>query len=39
MWSFGAGAVLPLLDWGARRARLDGANAVRDERETAYQST
>ncbi len=39
VWSFGGGAVLPLLDWGARRARVDGASAVRDERETAYQST
>lgn len=39
VWSFGAGAVLPLLDWGARRARVDGANAGRDEREVAYQST
>lgn len=39
VWSFGAGVVLPLLDWGARRARVDAANAVRDEREVAYQST
>ncbi|WP_315387684.1 efflux transporter outer membrane subunit [uncultured Stenotrophomonas sp.] len=39
VWSFGAGAVLPLLDWGARRARVDAANAGRDEREVAYQST
>ena len=39
VWSFGAGAVLPLLDWGARRARVDAANAARDEREVAYQST
>lgn len=39
VWSFGAGAVLPLLDWGARRARVDAANAARDEREVSYQST
>ncbi len=39
VWSFGAGAVLPLLDWGARRARVDAAVAARDEREVGYQST
>ncbi len=39
VWSFGAGAVLPLLDWGARRARVDAAVAARDEREVSYQST
>lgn len=38
VWSFGAGAVLPLLDWGARRARVQVAGAERDEREVAYQS-
>lgn len=39
VWSFGAGAVLPLLDWGRRRARVDQARGERDEREMAYQST
>ncbi|HYG05743.1 MAG TPA: efflux transporter outer membrane subunit [Stenotrophomonas sp.] len=39
VWSFGAGAVLPLLDWGRRRAVLDMARGERDERERAYQST
>lgn len=38
VWSFGVGAVLPLLDWGRRRARVDMARAERDEREMAYQS-
>jgi multidrug efflux system outer membrane protein len=38
VWSFGAGAVLPLLDWGRRRARVALAQGERDEREMAYQS-
>lgn len=39
VWSFGAGALLPLFDWGARRARVDAAHAARKERELSYQST
>ncbi|HVJ38677.1 MAG TPA: efflux transporter outer membrane subunit [Stenotrophomonas sp.] len=39
VWSFGLGAVLPLLDWGRRRAVVDAAHGERDEREMAYQST
>ncbi|HEY0661265.1 MAG TPA: efflux transporter outer membrane subunit [Lysobacter sp.] len=39
VWSFGLGAVLPLLDWGRRRAQVDMARGERDEREMAYQST
>ena len=39
IWSFGLGAVLPLLDWGRRRAAVDAARGERDEREMAYQST
>jgi len=39
VWSFGVGAVLPLLDWGRRRAQVDRARADRDEREMSYQST
>lgn len=39
VWSFGLGAVLPLLDWGRRRAIVDSARGERDERELAYQST
>ena len=38
VWSFGAGAVWPLLDWGGRRARVKLAGAERDEREANYQS-
>ena len=39
VWSFGLGAVLPLLDWGRRRALVDATRGERDEREMAYQST
>jgi outer membrane protein, multidrug efflux system len=39
VWSFGAGAVWPLLDWGARRARVEATQAAREEREQRYQST
>jgi len=39
VWSFGVGAVLPLLDWGRRRAQVDLARGERDEREMSYQST
>lgn len=39
IWSFGVGAVLPLLDWGRRKARVDQARGERDEREMSYQST
>ncbi|HEY0335659.1 MAG TPA: efflux transporter outer membrane subunit [Stenotrophomonas sp.] len=39
VWSFGLGAVLPLLDWGRRRAQVDMTRGERDEREMAYQST
>jgi len=39
VWSFGAGVLLPLLDWGRRRAQVDMARGERDEREMSYQST
>ena len=38
-WSYGAGIVLPLLDWGARRGELDAARAQRDIAAAAYQRT
>ena len=38
-WSYGAGIVLPLLDWGARRGQLDAARAQRDIAAAAYQRT
>ncbi|CAN7469661.1 efflux transporter outer membrane subunit [Phenylobacterium sp. LjRoot164] len=38
-WSYGAGIVLPLLDWGARRGQLDAARAQRDIAVASYQRT
>ena len=38
-WSYGAGIVLPLLDWGARRGQLDAARAQRDIAAATYQRT
>jgi len=38
VWSFGVGAVLPIFDWGRRRAAVHLAQATRDELEFQYQS-
>ena len=38
-WSYGAGIVLPLLDWGGRRGQLDAARAQRDIAAATYQRT
>lgn len=38
-WSFGAGALLPIFDWGQRRANLAQANARRDELVATYERT
>jgi len=38
VWSFGIGAVLPIFDWGRRRAAVKLAQATRDELELQYQS-
>jgi multidrug efflux system outer membrane protein len=38
-WNYGAGVVLPLLDWGARRGDLDAAKAQRDIAVATYQKT
>ena len=38
-WNYGAGIVLPLLDWGARRGQLDTARAQRDIAAASYQRT
>ncbi|BDU16705.1 efflux transporter outer membrane subunit [Lysobacter auxotrophicus] len=38
VWSFGIGAVLPIFDWGRRRAAVNLAKATRDELELQYQS-
>lgn len=39
VWSFGVGAVLPIFDWGRRRAAVHLAQATRDELEMQYQSS
>ena len=39
VWSFGVGAVLPIFDWGRRRAAVHLAQATRDELELQYQSS
>lgn len=38
-WNYGAGAALPILDWGARRGQLDSARAQRDIAAATYQRT
>lgn len=38
-WNYGAGATLPILDWGARRGQLDSARAQRDIAAATYQRT
>jgi len=38
VWSFGIGAVLPIFDWGRRRAAVHLAQATRDELVLLYQS-
>jgi multidrug efflux system outer membrane protein len=38
VWSFGVGALLPIFDWGRRRAAVHLARATQDELEMQYQS-
>ncbi|TCM20576.1 multidrug efflux system outer membrane protein [Novosphingobium sp. PhB165] len=38
-WTFGAGAALPLFDFGRRRAQLEQSKARRDELVATYQRT
>ncbi len=39
IWSVGVGAAMPLLDWGRTTARVQGAQARRDQALATYQKT
>jgi multidrug efflux system outer membrane protein len=39
IWSVGIGAAMPLLDWGRTTARVDGAEARRDQALATYRRT